>query len=82
MKKRLAYFFDGSTDDVGGILGILLVVVIILAAIFLMPFLVIGGTNTISEAAGSGFYIEHGILTYLAVIVVAGVIRSIVRGKS
>lgn len=58
-----------------GLLGGTLFVAFIGLALILSPLLLLWGINTMSEQAGSSFYIPHNLWTYLAAYAVTAVLR-------
>lgn len=79
--RNFRNFVADSAEGLGILVAILTVIAVFLAVFFFMPFVLIWATNTISEAAGSDFYVEHGVLNYLAVIVIAAILKTIFGKK-
>lgn len=55
----------------GGSIGVALIVLLVLLA----PMLMLWSINTLSEQAGSSFYITHGFWSYVACFVLMGLLR-------
>ena len=70
-------------DDINGILSgsakFIGVILLVLVAFCVGPFLAIFAVNFIAEIGGSDFYIKHGFLNYLSVFVVLCVFRAMFR---
>ena len=59
------------TKLVGGSLGVVLIVCLLL----LSPMLLVWAINTLSEQAGSSFYVQHGLWSYIACYVLMALLR-------
>ena len=68
-------------DDINGFLRgsakFICVILLVLVAFCVGPFLAIFAVNFIAEAGGSDFYMEHEFVNYLGVFVVLCVLKAV-----
>jgi len=56
-------------------LGIGFVVFLVVAVICLVPMVTLWCLNSLSEAGGSSFYIDHSLYNYILAFVLVGLVR-------
>lgn len=77
LTQKVKSLFGDVTSGLQAFLLAGLILAVIVFFVLLTPFLTIWAINTISELAGQDLYIEHGIVSYIAVIIILSVLRSI-----